>query len=421
MAVLRHYLKNTQANPGAGGTTYDLSVTQGTSATLTSAGVSGTSFVPVFEWTVTLGTDVPAASVPVSVNISAVSASTLEARWRVEHRSSSGSLIAASGYSAAYNSTGTKADSLTLDTTWAAGDRLVLVMELRRTGGGGSRTVTISVNNAASYADPDLQAPPTLEAVGNDLAQSYGIASQVGAGLSGAYALAAHVGAQVPGGYAVQAHVAADQSASYTVLTAVGREQVCTHVVVAGVGQDLSGGYGVGGAVGADWVGAYSLAGAVASELQAAHAVLANVQASVPGAYAIRAAAAQSIDGGYGVLAFVWNQHAGVYPVSGAVHAELSSAYGVAAAVGSSLQQAHAVFVAVPAFAAGGWVVLQSAGEQLPGGYEVQGTQTRRAPVGQGYSRAPVGLRPLTRTQIRPAQMPSNRSASANTKRPSRP
>ncbi len=175
MTVTRHFFRNAQTVSGTGGTVYDLSTTQDTNATLLSAAISATSFTKIFEWRAEVGSALPEASIPVSVSINAVSASTLEVRWRVSRYNSSNVLQASSGYSALYNTTGTKTDTLTLTTDWAAGDFIAVEAELRRATGGGSRTVTFNVNNAATYIDPDLVTPAnsgsgtaslTLSAVG---------------------------------------------------------------------------------------------------------------------------------------------------------------------------------------------------------------------------------------------------------------
>lgn len=156
MAVTRLYLRNTQTGGGTGGIFYDLSTTQGTGATLVSASVSGTTFTEVLRWQYTLGSDVPDTVIPTSIDVSAVSASTLEYRWKVERLDSSNNEIASSAYSTALNTTGIKTASLSLSTAWASGDRVAISLELRRTSGAGSRTVTINVNDADSYIDPDL-------------------------------------------------------------------------------------------------------------------------------------------------------------------------------------------------------------------------------------------------------------------------
>ena len=156
MAVVRHYLRDAQTVSGTGGTIYDLSTTVGTSATLTSAAVSATGFTNVFEFRVGIGSERPEASIPYSVEITAVSSEQLEYRWRfVQIRS--GSVIADTAYSTADNTTGTKTGTLSFSgATWASGDFLALEVELRRNGGGGSRDITLGVNRTTSYADPDL-------------------------------------------------------------------------------------------------------------------------------------------------------------------------------------------------------------------------------------------------------------------------
>lgn len=156
MAVTRLYLRNTQAGGGTGGIVYDLSATQGTGATLVSSAISSTSFTEVFRWQYTLGSDVPDTVIPTSVDVSAVSASTLQYRWKVERLNSSNNEIASSAYSTAYNTTGINTENLSLSTAWATGDRVAISLELRRVSGGGSRTVTINVNDADSFIDPDL-------------------------------------------------------------------------------------------------------------------------------------------------------------------------------------------------------------------------------------------------------------------------
>lgn len=156
MAVTRLYLRNTQAGGGTGGIVYDLSATQGTGATLVSSAISSTSFTEVFRWQYTLGSDVPDTVIPTSVDVAAVSASTLEYRWKVERLDGSNNEIASSSYSTAYNTTGIKTENLSLSTAWATGDRVAISLELRRVSGGGSRTVTINVNDADSFIDPDL-------------------------------------------------------------------------------------------------------------------------------------------------------------------------------------------------------------------------------------------------------------------------
>jgi hypothetical protein len=154
------FLRNTQTVTGTGGTTYDLDLVQGTAATLVSASISPTSFTKVFEFRREIASEFPQPTLPTSVVITAVSASTLETRWRaVQIRG--GTVLAASDYGAIRNAVGTFTDTLTLDTTWQAGDFLALEVELRRTTGGGSRTVTLGVNRAGSFVDATFVTPPS--------------------------------------------------------------------------------------------------------------------------------------------------------------------------------------------------------------------------------------------------------------------
>jgi hypothetical protein len=159
LAVTRHYLRNTQTVSGTGGTVYDLSTTQGSPATLLSAAISNTTYTKIFEWRFAVGTALPQASIDVSFNVNAVSASTLLYRWRLVRYNSSNVLQETSSYSGEFNTTGTNTATQSITATWASGDFLAIEVELRRNGGGGSRTITVSVNNTASYLDPDLVEP----------------------------------------------------------------------------------------------------------------------------------------------------------------------------------------------------------------------------------------------------------------------
>lgn len=150
MAVTRFYLRNSQANPGTGGTVYDIAETAGTATTLVSAAISGTGFTEVFRWQSTLGADLPEASIPYSVGISAVSHSSIEVRWRIQRLNSSNTVLESSSYSALHNSAGNKTGTFTFAAAWVTGDRVALSLEIRRTSGGGSRTVTIDVDIGAA-------------------------------------------------------------------------------------------------------------------------------------------------------------------------------------------------------------------------------------------------------------------------------
>ena len=157
MAVTRHYLRNTQTNPGTGGTVYDLLEAQGSIAELI-FNRNGTSYAEIGRFQITLGTQVAGTSFPVSVDIDNIDVD-LDVRWRVQRINSSDVVQDSSGYSSVYGTSGIKTDTLTLTTTWAAGDRLALSIEGIRTGGHGNKPLDLSINDADSYVDPDVSFP----------------------------------------------------------------------------------------------------------------------------------------------------------------------------------------------------------------------------------------------------------------------
>jgi hypothetical protein len=149
----RHHLRDTQTEPGTGGTVFDLSPTQGTGTTVGSGNVASTTFVEVLRFQATVGAGVGGAAFPSSMDMASVSAATMEWRWRVQRYDSSGVLQASSNYSPAHNTAGVKTADLTLDTTWSAGDRLAVSVEMRKVSGGGNRSFTLNINDADTYID----------------------------------------------------------------------------------------------------------------------------------------------------------------------------------------------------------------------------------------------------------------------------
>jgi hypothetical protein len=148
----RNFLRDTQTEPDSTGIVRDLSETQGTPGTMGSGNVSG-GFAEVIRWHRVVGTGVGSADISTQVQVTAVSAATLSYRWRVQRYDSSGVLQASSDYSSGHNTTGIKVQSFTLATTWVAGDRLALSLELRKTSGGGSRNITVAVNDGDAWAE----------------------------------------------------------------------------------------------------------------------------------------------------------------------------------------------------------------------------------------------------------------------------
>jgi hypothetical protein len=160
----RYFLRNTQTEPGTGGSgvssVRDLSTTQGTGTTVTTGNFSHSIFANVHHWTRTVGAGVVAdgtQNYAVSVDVNSVTSeeSDLEYRFRVCRRNSSGTLQANSGYSSTFTTAGIKTATLSMNAgTWAAGDRLSVEVEARIPSAlDGS--IVFNVNDADSYVDAE--------------------------------------------------------------------------------------------------------------------------------------------------------------------------------------------------------------------------------------------------------------------------
>jgi hypothetical protein len=153
LALSRNFLRTTQDEPGAGGIVRDLSETQGTPTTLGSGSTSSGGFTKMLEWVRTVGATVGSATISTQLQVTDVSAATLSYKWQVHRYNSAGVLQADSDFSGEHNTTGIKVATLTLGTTWSAGDWLGYSLWLRKAGGGGSRSITVAVNDADSWAE----------------------------------------------------------------------------------------------------------------------------------------------------------------------------------------------------------------------------------------------------------------------------
>jgi hypothetical protein len=153
--TLRNFLRNAQTELGTGGAVYDLSETEGTPTTLSSGNVSAGGFTEVLRWQRTVGDAVGAATISTQLSVATISANA-QYRWRVVRLDSSGVEQATSTYSGTQTTTGIKISTFVLSTTWAAGDRLALVLEFGKTSGGGNRAMSVDVNSADSFADFEL-------------------------------------------------------------------------------------------------------------------------------------------------------------------------------------------------------------------------------------------------------------------------
>ena len=154
MSVTRYYLQNTQTNDGTGGSIYDLSDTIGGAGSLNNS-TNQTAFTLTQAWQQTFGTTVTGTSFDIAVNIASFSG-VAETRFRIARVDSGNTVQAASSYSSTYNTTGVKTFTLTLSTTWSAGDRLRLEQEVRRAGGHGIVSVETNTGDSNSYVDADI-------------------------------------------------------------------------------------------------------------------------------------------------------------------------------------------------------------------------------------------------------------------------
>lgn len=162
MSLVRYYLKDTQTNAGTGGTIYDLSSIQGTSASLTSGNQNNDTFDEKLRWQYTADGTVQNTSFDTSININTITNSP-GYRWRLQRVDSGGTVQASSNYSQVENTTGTKTATLTLSTTWSEGDILRFSLEVNRDSGHNPSGVTVSVNDANSWVDVLEPEPQTFE------------------------------------------------------------------------------------------------------------------------------------------------------------------------------------------------------------------------------------------------------------------
>jgi hypothetical protein len=154
--VQRLYLRDTQTNTGTGTFVRDLLEVQGSAGTVTSEGTNSTDFSERFAFTIDngmLSEPMGAGAFLISVNVTAVSSTDARYRFVVKHLDASGNEIEVSPPTAELNGTGIRLVPLLLSTeNWAATDRLVLGVEVRRaTSGSGGRTISIATGNANSW------------------------------------------------------------------------------------------------------------------------------------------------------------------------------------------------------------------------------------------------------------------------------
>jgi hypothetical protein len=153
MSTIRYFFKNTQTNEGTGGNAYDLSSDQGVATTVDSNNINSDTFTEAIRWRYTANASVNTSSFPTSISVQSLTASPIY-RWRVQRLNSAGTVQASSAYSQEETTTGTKTATLSLSTTWNAGDILQISVEVRRVGGTHSASgITTFVNSTSSFVD----------------------------------------------------------------------------------------------------------------------------------------------------------------------------------------------------------------------------------------------------------------------------
>ena len=168
MAVQRSFLVDVADEPGADGNSglggiFDLADTPGDVRSLGSGNTQSGTFVLGKRFQRLVDDTVIGTSFPVSVNMESVSAATCEWRAVVQRLNASDVVQATSDVLGPFNTSGIKTGTLTLTTTWETGDRLALSVELRKTGGGGNRSFTLTVNTADSSVDADFESQAVIE------------------------------------------------------------------------------------------------------------------------------------------------------------------------------------------------------------------------------------------------------------------
>ena len=155
MPATKHYCGDA-VQVGSGDYEFETSIDTGT--TYVASTSNGTATL-VRRWGFDMGAvQLNSTSVPISIDVTAISG-TASFYFDIARYNSTGILQTAGSASPTYTTTGIKTATLTLSTTFAAGDRFTLRMYVwRNTGTMGTVTVTINVEDLDTYAEPDYGA-----------------------------------------------------------------------------------------------------------------------------------------------------------------------------------------------------------------------------------------------------------------------
>ena len=172
----RLHLRSTQSGPGTGEVevggedveVYDLTPDQGSPTDTIEFSLNDDAFTPVGAWIAQSG---GGDSFPLSVNVDALDGD-VELRFWLQRLDAGGAVQDESGYSQTFSSTGVQTDTIAFATLWDDGDRLRLVLDIRRSGGHGSVEADVSTQDPDSWveyepASEDLEGDATVSGGGS--------------------------------------------------------------------------------------------------------------------------------------------------------------------------------------------------------------------------------------------------------------
>ncbi len=186
----RNFFRDTLIGEANGLTIYELSDVQGSPTADVELRINNTAFVSTTAFARS-GENITGTSFPVSVNVPVVDGA-LEVRFRIERADGAlGDVLDSSDWSNVITTSGVSTQTLSLSTTWGAGDFLRITFQIRRSGGHGNVTADISTQDADSHvdaefaaaSDPDLDVSVTLVNSPQTISSSVEVGNDVNAEL----------------------------------------------------------------------------------------------------------------------------------------------------------------------------------------------------------------------------------------------
>ncbi len=184
------FLRDTSVESCADGSSgFDMDPTQGSPTADVSASVNSATFTEVLTWDETVGTNGKSGDYDLSVDVSTLSTDA-EFRFRLQRLNAACAVQESSAYGPTFNTVGIETATITFSPAWAANDVLRLSLELRRSGGHGSRSISVSTQDPDSFTDEPADPNVTILAVAAQATADV-LAPAIKAGATVAAALAA--------------------------------------------------------------------------------------------------------------------------------------------------------------------------------------------------------------------------------------